>query len=144
MGEFTFDTSGAVEVQPMSETEGSIRIRWSDLSPFAQGYIEAAFASASVPNTPNLTHRGVYMITPNGDRRAVAFSDLAPETLAAMLGDCEAVREGSLAAYKRRTPHAGGLFWETRKRGGLSAFPPITLYLGDDGRIYQREASDAR
>ena len=45
MTEFSFDTSGAVLI-PRGKA-GLLtpkRVRWSDLSPFVQGYVEALFA----------------------------------------------------------------------------------------------------
>lgn len=72
---FTLDTSGAV-IMPNTEEP----VRWEDLSPFAQGYIAAMFEALRVPG-------------PDGPEPLLypAFSDLAPEALAAILRHCEGV-----------------------------------------------------
>ena len=46
MSIFTLDTSGEVTIlRPNFWGDGDRVVRWSDLSPFAQGYVEALFAS---------------------------------------------------------------------------------------------------
>jgi hypothetical protein len=137
MGGFTLDTSGEVLVQRAS-SGGPFAYTWSDLSPFEQGYIEAA------------KHAHRYLM---GSGRAPGgyvhvdwgFRHLAPETLAAILKDCgDALRMGS-ADYMRTEEHlqrAGAIFWRSRQRGGLKyrGHPPLTLSLGDDGKVYLRGA----
>jgi hypothetical protein len=70
----------------------------------------------------------------------VGFSDLAPETLAAILKDCEALSvtiEGEFEPDSEDGDHA----WKVRQSGLWGAYPPLTPYLGDDGKVYLREAS---
>lgn len=117
MQQFTLDTSGAV---PMPSAHGgSVPFRWGGLSPFAQGYVEALFASAEdalrYPDTGPGIGGGHY-----------GFSDLAPEALALILRKCG--------------PEAQRLWGDTREGGRLfwSSFP-LAPYLGDDGRVYLRE-----
>lgn len=104
----------------------------SDLSPFAQGYIEAALDGQKVPAAYDGSEPVKY--------RVVAFSDLAPATLAAMLEDCGRWR----ALHPSVEDHHGGIFWECRQvvsKVAAEGFPPVHLYLADDGKIHQREAA---
>lgn len=71
--------------------------------------------------------------------RPLAFHHLAPETLTRIMEDCEAAR---------RQPYPGGpytrgdWFWDDRQAGRLArTFPPLAPYLGDDGKVYLREAA---
>jgi len=106
---------------------------WSDLSPFTQGYIEALFAS-ELPDGAQL----------RGNHIPLGFSDLAPETLARIIADCEA--QG--AHYNqpndaKRHAHLGRDFWLDGQRAALCfknhdgspRFPPLTVQLGDDGKV---------
>lgn len=134
MSTFTLDTSGVVHIR--TEPHGDWRgIGWSDLTPFAQGYVEAAKQSRRL-----IVHRV------GGDELDTfdwAFSDLAPETLAAMLKDCEAHELAyPLQAADPRRHNRGFNFWRNRQAGmwTASGWPPVALYLGDDGKIQQREA----
>lgn len=107
----TLDTSGTVH----GVLDGA-ELEWSDLSPFTQGYIEALFAEPH----------------PSADVRAdgVGFSDLAPETLAQIIADCrEMVARGLV-----NTPERGRDAWEVRQMGA-TIFPPLTIQLGDDGKV---------
>ncbi len=122
METFTLDTSGFV---PHS-------YQWSDLSPFEQGYVEAMFASE---------YRGARL----GD--AKGFSDLAPETLAAILRDCEIFRSGyglpeSYMANQKASKR-GGEMWHSRQTGGFDILPPLTPYLDDTGKVRLREGVSA-
>lgn len=138
MAEFKLDTSGMVypmEPRVRLPAGDANAIKWSDLSPFAQGYVEAAFAS--------LSPRGYRYETGSSapEYRPWAFSDLAPETLAAMLKDCE--RRAEPLEQLGTHAYGGGNFWRDRQVGHLieRGFPPVALYLGGDGLIHQREAS---
>lgn len=128
MTEFTLDTSGAVMLAP-----GFI---WSDLSPFEQGYVEAMFASWKA------------QCDLDGDDFDVGFSDLAPETLAAIRKDCAALVSPPYVFAS--DADAGRFCWEWRQRGWRNAtggpplreaFPPLTVSLGDDGKVYARAAA---
>lgn len=127
---FTLDTSGAVYL-PIAGIAGTNKVAWSDLSPFAQGYIEALFASVAGAFDEGRVWR-----------RPVAFRDLAPETLACIIADCEAFQKPAIGAadwivFNRAT---GGDFWRDRQAHQLTAhstrqFPPLTVTLGDDGKV---------
>lgn len=135
----TLDTSGEIIVVGGSERNGR-RTTWRDLDPFTQGYIEALFASIE-RTTANLVWDA------DDHARFARYSDLAPETLAAILKDCE--------AYQVAGPlprQWGEHFWKSRQncfeasqrptRVAMHAkYPPLTPYLGDDGRVYLREAA---
>lgn len=126
MTEFKLDTTGAVEWR-----DGEV-LRWDRLSPFAQGYVEAALRSPLLVEGPDGEDADFY----------AAFRDLAPSTLAAMLKDCEAVR----GYFPRQSAENGERFYHERQRypngwvitSGYKLMP-LTLHLGDDGLIYQRE-----
>lgn len=138
MADFTLDTSGGVRLR-----RDKIRLNtlWSDLSPFAQGYVEAmlsgvvegAWRLAEMTLAPGDTAR----VGPHWFR----FSDLAPETLAAILKDCEAFPLGLPRVYL--DGKHGSQMWVTRQKGEWTeeGFPPLTPYLGDDGKVYLRDAA---
>jgi len=122
MQTFTLDTTGLVPcpavpdgVQPLA-----LAIAWTDLDPFAQGYIEALFAEL----TSNWLREHKYL------SQAFRFSDLAPETLARIMGDCAGATLGR---------EDGAALWRDRQAGRHFVYPPLTAYLGDDGRVYLRE-----
>ena len=128
MSTFQLDTSGRVECPASFQPLGWAI--WSDLTPFAQGYVEAMF------DTP---------VGPAELWVGKTFSDLAPATLARIIGDC-ANRVANLPAgiaTTDNTREAGRHFWERQQAGRLAVFgyPPLTPYLGDDGLIYLREGS---
>lgn len=178
MEAFTLDTSGEVMLShaPGVPAEVAGGYRWSDLSPFAQGYIEAAFASlmaerqrirpirqrgkmtASIYDIyrsggeqhadldphfrcgrlgvrpPSANHSKALAAWDAGYDTGPAFRHLAPATLARILKDCEefqAIRR-ELRAHDADN---GAHFWEGRQQGAWRKFPPLTLYLGDDGLI---------
>lgn len=128
MAAFTFDTSGTVRrpgfARPLS---------WGDLSPFEQGFVEAAarafWEGLGDDVGAAMAHLG----------HKVCFSDLAPDTLAAILKDCESFLErmgGNAPAARGRG------FWAGRQRGVWADFglAPLTPYLGDDGRLHLKAA----
>lgn len=138
---FTLDTSGEVRFPADYAMTGDpdvafIDYRWSDLSPFAQGYVEALFADGVALDD------GAQLA-----RVPLGFSDLAGETLARILEDCEAALGDKLCDYTDAAVH-GAMFWRDRQAGQLNGidplFPPLLVHLADDGLIYFREASDAR
>lgn len=72
------------------------------------------------------------------ERHPLAFSELAPETLARIIADCEAWRRefaGRTAETSADRPNMGGEFWRIRQEGKRSTFPPLTVQLGDDGKV---------
>lgn len=131
----TLDTSGVVTID-------GVRVGWSVetspsgfyLTPFDQGYIEALFADVQLQGTSRIPHF------------PLAFSDLVPETLAAILKDCAAWAALWPTAWEsaRLSTVSGRLFWRDRSAPGWSEaahFPPLTPYLGDDGKVYLRTDS---
>lgn len=132
MTEFTLDTSGRV---PVAYPYLGYDWTWEALTPFTQGYVEALFASMDRRGPPD------WAICNNGKTREgyksalVGFSDLAPETLARIIADC-AARQASKADCVQPTKDGGRSFWTRRQAGDRPAFPPLTPYLGDDGKVY--------
>lgn len=147
MGAFTLDTGGEVTTQDRPEAYGGVYC-WSDLSPFAQGYVEALFASferwpsttfgdAKYPALPNVSGHGVTI--------GLGFSDLSPEALALIIRDCERALRTSLWGNSVRD---GRLFWSERTEelfsgfwGGQQTllcetlFPPLRPFLNEDGKV---------
>ena len=122
-----FDTSGAVQTPPTPGLVWGVT-RWSDLSPFTQGYVEAMLSGPVMGRFAPLN-------------RQFGFSDLSPEALAATIRDCEAMCEWDRLA-RTRFPKSGAIRWGERQRGlDAPRFPPLTPYLGDDGKVYLREAA---
>jgi hypothetical protein len=121
---FQLDTTGAVLPVARYDSKWNAEpcgYRWSDLSPFTQGYIEALFADGVDEVEPG-RH---FMLD-----RPIAFRDLAPETLARIIADCGlACREGDA--------HMEGVdYWNRRQAGDyLTTRPPQTLQLCDDGKV---------
>jgi hypothetical protein len=101
------------------DTRGDVGgTRWKDLTPFAAGYVEAALREAHTKGLQNFF---------TGE--PPPFRSLAPATLAAMLKDCEAWHPNAL---DNMSAAMGAELWRHSKR---------TLYLGDDAKVYQREAA---
>lgn len=146
MSTFTLDRSGEVLILADPGYTARQAVCWSDLSPFVQGYVEAAarelyerLASASMQNL----HRARRLAVSK-----VAFHNWSPEALALILRDCEAfAARGRGAINFQETPEAGGRFWIARQTGFpqagsqalCDAFPPLTPYLSDDGKVCLRE-----
>lgn len=157
---FTLDTSGCVPFNPTFDDLAnglSDQVAWHDLSPFAQGYVEALFASGvwgqtckhCAGNGEIITDWDRYLGAPKpGDRgdegtadcpdcdgkgsRSVAFRDIAPETLARIIADCEAMQGHGLAG----TVSVGRGAWDARQSSlCVPSFPPLTVTLGDDGKV---------
>ncbi|MFN4296745.1 MAG: hypothetical protein ACK4FB_07865 [Brevundimonas sp.] len=119
---FQLDTSGVVYVQSAFITDRNSKVakRWSDLSPFTQGYIEALFAAFDPEPTPGVR------LAPG----PFGFSDLAPETLARIIADC------GLAQREGDGRMEGIDYWNRRQAGEyLTTRQPQTVQLGDDGKV---------
>jgi|GEM_PF-1780737 len=138
MNAFKLDTSG--EVTPTPDTSRGfthgMATQWGDLSPFTQGYIEALFAENEPNGSLDTSDRFDLPHGRGGVCREAGFSDLAPETLARIITDCEAARR---RLDSDDAEDAGAVFWRLRQEGhyvgGLINFPPLTVQLGDDGLI---------
>lgn len=131
MTDFKLDTSGYVPVPLSPESDNAECVVWQSLSPFAQGYMEAAAEALY----DALIVQGW---SPEAAASAVAFSNWAPETLARIMEDC------AKAADLRSVPFghvynpnsAGGLcFWADRQAGCMRPFPPLTISLNNDGNV---------
>jgi hypothetical protein len=132
MSEFQFDTSGKA-YRSISETTLEA-VYWSDLSPFVQGYVEAMMQAANEVVWPGIPQFRNAM----GGALDLKFSDLAPENLARIMEDCE--RFAKEFGEWPGKEHGYG-WWIGRQRGSYSPqFPPLTVYLGDDGKVYLRDA----
>jgi len=113
------------------------------LDAFTSAYIEAAFWTE---------------IDDDGDYLDATYSldDLAPETLAQMIYECERFkslvpipegREGEAGHdfLLTRNAHGAGFWdgdWEDEEQSLMDAtckFTPMHLYIGDDGLIYQTD-----
>jgi len=123
---FQLDTSGRVECsasfQPLGWTI------WSDFTPFTQGYIEALFASIEYPAAQDTAYL------------PKAFSDLAPATLARIIEDCAVELFSRDGDEDLRVE--GEAFWDERQDSLRHPnFPPLTVHLGDDGKVRFAEAA---
>lgn len=64
----------------------------------------------------------------------IGFSDLSPEALAAIMGDCARYQRSEIAELCNGAE--GRWFWHARNlRDDLKDFPPLTVSLGDDGKV---------
>lgn len=117
------DTTGHVRID---EGGGNFwAASWHFLTPFTQGYVEAVLRAAE-------DTLGGFTIC------GVGFRDLAPETLARIIADCEAWRDqhyGRTRSLFKDRPDMGRDFWRIRQEGKRSTFPPLTVRLGDDGKV---------
>lgn len=116
------DYQGRVRMDPAEQHWPEIY--WSDLSPFAQGCVEAIFAG--------LEHPGYIDVEPgNTDvgHIPVGFRHLAPEALAMIL------RDTALADHDQSSRDYGRLAWADRQNGSDPHFPPLRVYLNDAGKV---------
>lgn len=113
---------------------GLTKVTWSSLTPFVQGNITALIESQSVGGN----HIGCLQ-TPYGEIHRLAYSDLAPETLARIMEDCAALAEG-----RNLSVSDGIRFWHARQHGLRVAFPPLTVIFCDDGKVRFAEQIAAR
>lgn len=127
---FTLDTSGEVICPAIIAMTGEpdaifLTYRWTDLDAFTQGYVAALMAEVVLEHNSLIPHV------------PLRFADLAPETLTTILRDCAATTAG-----KADLPAVWGAnFWRNRQAGEISAFPPLTPYLGEDGKVRLRLAT---
>lgn len=133
MAGFTLDTAGGVLVQ-LASSGGPFELHWSDLSPFERGYVEAMMEDANDE-----------FVLPPFAFCPYGFSDLAPETLAAIRKDCAALHFEITACVLGGDVARGRIAWEWRQRvegdprSPLRAlhdrFLPLTLHLSEDGKV---------
>jgi hypothetical protein len=132
MAAFTLDTSGTVIRLSQLQPDLPVGVwRWSDLTPFEQGYIEALFASIADLGPD---------FWANDDKAGYPdfnFGILSPSALDLIRRDCE---RGQMH-YTASDEFEGGEFWRDRQRGIFKILPPLTVSLGDDGKVYLREAA---
>jgi hypothetical protein len=119
------DTSGSVWL-PHGQLANTY---WEDLTPVEQRYIEELFSDL------NKRRR---RLTRTGSRR-YGFADLAPEALARIREDCEAIRAAS-PDFEGCEADFGRWAWGERSAGNWPLLPPIILRPGDDGLLYLRDA----
>lgn len=132
---FKLDTSGHVVLQYWSIGIPRKTVRWIDLSPFAQGYVEGLFAERFPGGLELLSD-------------ALGFSDLSPAALSVILADCDAVApDGGLNGYLPTNESAvadargaGAEFWRRRNKLVFKRFPPLRASLTIEGRIDLKEA----
>lgn len=105
------------------------------LNPFTQGYIEEMFRESGLCEDDGLADVAERIgLAPNK-----GFSDLAPETLARIVEDCGKFKPDFGRRYYANTAHDGALYWRSRAANKHFCDPPLTPYLGDDGKVYLRE-----
>lgn len=129
------DTSGEVALSvargiPFEVAGGH---SWFDLNPFTRGYVTAMLVQLNLS-------RGYMPGDGQAGARELGFSDLAPETLSLIIDDCAAMRSGLLISG---APGGGREAWTQRQSGWVdwgtkprADWPPLTVYLGDDGKVY--------
>lgn len=141
--EAPIDTSGRVRAMPNAAHPANW-ICWSDLSPFTQGYVEAALREL----VQRMVADDAVVYTMEQCRRASRFHALAPVTLARMIEDCarKAAQLQQTFSPMRygRTQTDGANFWRFRQHGdGVACgFPCVALYVADDWLIYARRRAD--
>ena len=129
MTEFKLDTSGGV----LAKWDGGNprHISWTMLSPFVQGYVEAQAEELAK----------WFMAECGLNSLILRFVNWAPETLARIIEDCEAL---DTRTDGPRSAQQGRDFWTTRQTGDATwscRFPPLTVYLSDDGKVCLREGA---
>lgn len=131
MTAFQLDTSGEVALPWHGWGDKREPVTtWGKLTPFTQGYIEALLEAAG----------DAIFLRING-AQDFAFSDIAPATLARIMADCFQWAD----RFGPDWPDAasGCDFWSERQaeRWESEGFPPLHIYLGDDGLIHHRETN---
>lgn len=112
------------EGEPCAEECPSRAWMWDDLNAFTQGYIEALFADHSVSR---------YRSDEGRTYSHGAFDMLAPEALERIIADCEVLRR---AQWGDKSALIGGWIWQERQIGHLNRFPPLTVQIDGDGKVY--------
>ena len=134
---FALDTSGTVHGVPGAPagqgTYHPVDLDWCDLSPFAQGYVEALFADFRQRQERRFHENPAFIGQEMPAQRG--FSDLAPETLARIIADCE--KWCSAVPSRLAQRQVGGDFWRLQQLGKVGeALPlPLAVQPGDDGKV---------
>jgi hypothetical protein len=134
---FKVDTSGRIACTDPSKPCICHAATWDQLSPFVQGYVEAMFST----RFDGLDGTARYEAETYG--KSWRFSDVAPETLARIMEDCERFLALFGLCDVATSQKCGRIFWEQRSdpvwcSSLVERFPPLTPYLGGDGKIYLR------
>ena len=126
MPQFQLDTAGTVEaratVVTTNPTDYPQGLAFGDLDAFTQGYIEALFFTETEAGTDAESHDPENESALHGE---CGFSDLAPDSLASIIDDCEAFQRENAAllaeAYTRDydAEQAGRDYWFTRNGHGV-------------------------
>lgn len=150
MTTFTLDTSGAVASHPYPSKDIISHTRWTDLTPFQQGYIEALLRELDARRWA--AYRASCVASP-GRHLPVPlhpkFDWLHSDALALILRDCEALTSAPYGYGQ--TASVGGYCWRLRQarwdspetlNGPLpdaaalcQRFPPLTVSLSDEGKV---------
>lgn len=131
---FQLDTSGAVPLVGSYPELGRDMVRWEDLSPFEQGYIEGLLRSLADDYGDRLK------VWTGAHHRWTGFSDLHHSALALILRDCEGYEaSGRVVGLWRGDADQGAHFWRWRSQAADEFFPVLTPTLGGDGKVYLRE-----
>lgn len=86
------------------------------MTPFVEGYTEALRKSLHPEHQDAL---------------------LADETLARIIADCKRWRSSDRGVYSNNWTNSGLALWAMRQsKFGVPGFPPLTVRLGDDGKVY--------
>jgi hypothetical protein len=112
---------------------------WSDLSPFA--FVQGCGEAMARALYERLVSDGM---DPTKAAEAVAFRKWAPETLARIMEDCARPQNFAAGLRIKTGSPEGRNFWTARQSGQLTgawgaALPPLTPYVGGDGKVYLRE-----
>lgn len=164
----TFDTSGEVRLYANVGEPGGARKRdwrWPDLSPFERGYVRAMFAGLAIWRSsdsdgppPQLVTVGARLGRKEADREVgpmfhigggrqafadelstISFSNLAPETLARIMEDCERFARYYATVTGEEFRRRRQDWWRGNSRilaNMRNIFPPLPLHLSDDGKVH--------
>jgi hypothetical protein len=136
------DTSGRVA----GDIDGlAVWYEFEDLSPSAQGYVEALFASAWADEDELIADLIGAFDGPAGmfderDERGPQFTDLSPEALTMILRICGPDAEGYVGPTSATMGYAnnvedGARFWKDQQAGVWASYRPLRVFLNDAGKV---------
>jgi len=157
---FTLDTSGAV-ARPSPETSVIKAYRWPDLDDFTQGYVEALFRTSQMLVRGCRIPMDAYGFSDLApETLALILKDCAAYQAHRAF---DPLRDLPGVSGVESLRNAGREFWHVRSgqedychgfkpgdwpdfsaeplNAAARAFPPLTPYLGDDGKVYLREGA---